>query len=87
MFGGVILLTITVIFFSGNDDKEDNVPGNGSAVEKQAAKTRNAPLRPSEERRPVHGQPPGKTQQMGGESLRNLFTSASLGSSSDPSKQ
>ena len=88
MFGGVILLTIAVVFFfSWNDDKEDNVPGNGSAVEKQAAKTRNSPRRPSEERRPVHGQPPGKNQQMGGESPGNLLTSASLGSSSDPGKQ
>ena len=88
MFGGVILLTITVVFFfSGNDDKEDNVPGNGSAVEKQAAKTRNSSRRPSEERRTVHGQPPRKTQQMDGESHGNLFTSTSLGSASDPSKQ
>ena len=79
MFRGVILLTITVVFFfSGNDDKDDSVPGNGSVVEKQGAKTRNSSRRPSEERRSVHGQPPGK---------RNLFTSASLGSTSDPSKQ
>lgn len=85
MFGGVILLTI--VLFSGNDEIEDNVPGNGSAVEKQAAKTRSSSRRASEERRPVHGQPPGKTQQMGGESPGNLFTSSSIGSSSDPSKQ
>ena len=88
MFGGVILLTIPVVFFfSGNDDKEDNVRGSGSAVEMQAAKRRNSSWRTSEERRPVHGQPTGKTQQMGGESPGNLFPPASSGSTSDPSKQ